>query len=43
MQWAISQLKKKWPNPWSFDTLLDAIETLESWEIIMVYIWNLVS
>lgn len=34
MQWAISQLKKRWPNPWPLDTLLDAIKTLEKWEII---------
>lgn len=34
MQWAISQLKKRWPNPWPLDTLLDAIKTLVKWEII---------
>lgn len=43
MKWAVSQLKKRWPNLWPLDTLLGAIKTLETWEIIEAYIWNLES
>ena len=35
--------QEKMAQPWLLNTLLDAIKTLESWDIIKASIWNLES